>query len=290
MSDGTGSGCDHAGGRAIVPAAGKAIPLASSAPRRCNARMVRILSLALAALLLTACAHQAPRNPLATWVPSANHDARRPLLVVLHYTGQDSVQRSLDTLRTANSGGRVSAHYLIGQDGARYQLVADADRAWHAGAGRWGTITDVNSASIGIELDNDGRTPFTEPQLASLLTLLDDLVTRWRIRPEHIIGHSDLAPSRRTDPGPHFPWKRLAAHGYGVWPLEDTPPAPADFDVVQALRAFGYGVGDPAASQRAFRLRFRGLAEGAFDDEDRRMLHALLQGWTVPASAARAGS
>ncbi|WP_101925566.1 MULTISPECIES: N-acetylmuramoyl-L-alanine amidase [Luteimonas] len=240
----------------------------------------------VAALLLSACAHQSPRNPLATWVPSSNHDARRPVLVVLHYTEQESVARSLDTLRTANSGGRVSSHYLIGQDGTRYQLVSDLDRAWHAGAGGWGAISDVNSASIGIELDNNGRVPFPEPLIESLLVLLDDLVTRWRIPAENIIGHSDLAPSRKIDPGVHFPWKRLAEHGYGRWPQAGTAPAPPGFDAVQALRAIGYPVDDLDATTRAFRTRYRGVATGGLDDEDRRILHALQQGWTMPVRAS----
>ncbi|MCD9027972.1 N-acetylmuramoyl-L-alanine amidase [Luteimonas sp. BDR2-5] len=237
----------------------------------------------LLCLLLGACVHTAPRNPLATWVPSPNHDARRPVLVVLHYTEQGSVQQSLDTLRTANSGGRVSAHYLIGKDGERYQLVSDLDRAWHAGGGSWGRISDVNSASIGIELDNNGREPFSEPLVASLLVLLEDLKTRWGIPPENFIGHSDMAPTRKIDPGVHFPWKRLAEHGYGVWPQDGTEPAPADFDAVQALRLLGYAVDDVDATVRAFRLRFRGVADGGLDDEDRRILHALVQGWTIPA-------
>lgn len=256
--------------------------LARATPPVCNRTMSRFLLTVLAALLLSACAHNAPRNPLATWVPSPNHDVRRPVLVVLHYTEQDSAQRSLDTLRTGNSGGRVSAHYLIGQDGMRYQLVSDVHRAWHAGAGSWGAIGDVNSASIGIELDNDGRVPFAEPLVESLLVLLDDLVTRWRIPPENVIGHSDMAPARKIDPGVQFPWRRLAEHGYGLWPQDGTPPAPADFDVIQALRVVGYPVDDVAATTRAFRMRFRAQAGGDLDDEDRRILYALQRGWTIP--------
>lgn len=219
-------------------------------------------------------------------MPSNNYDARRPVLVVLHYTEQESVQRSLDTLRTANSGGRVSAHYLIGKHGERYQLVSDLDRAWHAGAGSWGAVSDLNSASIGIELDNNGREPFAEPLVRSLLVLLEDLQTRWRIPAANFIGHSDLAPGRKIDPGVHFPWKRLAEHGYGKWPRDDTPPAPPGFDVVQALRAMGYPVDDIEATSRAFRLRYRGLADGPMDAEDHRILYALVQGWTIPVSAA----
>ena len=234
--------------------------------------LIAVLCLAL----LAGCAHQPPaRNPMATWVPSPNYDERRPVVIVLHYTEQDSVQRSLDTLRTRNSGGPVSSHYLVGDDGAIYQLVADSHRAWHAGGGRWGTITDLNSASIGIEIDNDGREPFTEPQVQALLRLLDDLTTRLRIPRTQVIGHSDLAPSRKIDPGALFPWRRLAEAGFGIWPADDAPPAPEGFDGMRALREVGYDTIDPESTIRAFRLRFRGDALTELDDEDLRILHAL---------------
>ncbi|WP_254460124.1 N-acetylmuramoyl-L-alanine amidase [Xanthomonas sacchari] len=227
--------------------------------------------------LLGACAHAPPRNPLATWVPSPNYDARRPILIVIHYTDQHSVQQSLDTLRSHNSKGKVSAHYLIGRDGTRYQLVADQDRAWHGGAGRWGTITDINSASIGIELDNDGKTPFAQEQIASLLVLLEDLCTRLRIPRTQVVGHEDFAPSRKVDPGPLFPWKQLAEAGFGRWPVADTPPAPPGFDPWQALALIGYPVDDRAATLRAFHHHYRGNEATAFDAEDLRILYALTQ-------------
>lgn len=235
---------------------------------------LRTLALALSVLALAACAH-APRNPMARWVPSPNHNARQPTLIVVHYTEQDSVAQSLRTLRTRNSGGRVSAHYLIGDDGTLYQLVSDARRAWHAGAGSWGTISDVNSASIGIELDNDGREPFSDAQITVLLRLLDDLCTRHGIPRSHVIGHADMAPARKIDPGALFPWRRLADAGFGVWPAADAPPAPEGFDVLQALRLVGYPMDDPVAAVRAFRLHYRGIDGGALDEEDARILHAL---------------
>lgn len=253
---------------------------------------MRALLLAFSVVLLAACAH-APRNPMAQWVPSPNHSMRRPTLIVIHYTEQDSVAQSLRTLRTRNSGGRVSAHYLIGDDGALYQLVSDEHRAWHAGAGSWGTISDVNSASIGIELDNNGREPFSDAQIATLLRLLDDLCTRHGILRTHVIGHADMAPTRKIDPGALFPWKRLADAGFGVWPAADAP-APEDFDALQGLRLLGYPMEDPAAAVRAFRLHFRGVDVGTdsggdagilLDAEDARILHALTQPITVPAAA-----
>src|SRR5688500_7205847 len=159
------------------------------------------LAMMCMAMLLAACTHAPPRNPMAQWVPSPNQSARKPMLIVLHYTEQESVSQSLHTLRTANSGGPVSAHYLIGEKGDLYQLVADERRAWHAGGGSWGTISDVNSASIGIEIDNDGVEPFTEPQIATLLRLLDDLCTRHGIPRTNVIGHADMAPTRKIEIG-----------------------------------------------------------------------------------------
>lgn len=237
----------------------------------------------LFALLLSACAH-APRNPMAQWVPSSNHNERQPILIVIHHTEQDSVRESLDTLRTRNSGGQVSAHYLVGKDGSLYQLVAEPLRAWHAGAGRWGTISDVNSASIGIELDNNGESPFPPEQVAALLRLLDDVCTRLRIPRTQVIGHADLAPARKVDPSRWFPWDQLAAAGFGEWPDPADGPAPAGFDSGLALRALGYPVDDqdPAAAVRAFHRHFRGREDAAgvdvaLDDEDARILHSLLR-------------
>lgn len=248
----------------------------------------RTLLLPFCIVALAACTHAPPRNPLAHWVPSDNYDVRRPVLIVIHYTEQDSVERSLHTLRTRNSGGRVSAHYLIGDDGTLYQLVADEHRAWHAGAGSWGAISDVNSASIGIELDNDGREPFSEAQITALLWLLEDLTARWRIPRENVIGHADLAPTRKIDPGALFPWRRLAEAGFGIWPdtalVGDPPPG---FDPIQALRLIGYPVDAPEAAIRAFRLRFRGLDGTVLDAEDLRILHALTAPHPQPVSWER---
>ena len=242
---------------------------------------LRSLCLAALVLLLGACAHSAPRNPLATWVPSKNFDERRPVVIVLHYTEQDSVEQSLETLRSRNSGGRVSSHYLVGKDGKTYQLVSDAKRAWHAGAGSWGAITDVNNASIGIEIDNDGKSPFPDAQIDSLIVLLRDLTTRLRIPPTQIIGHSDLAPTRKIDPGPLFPWKRLHDAGFGLWPADPTQDPPAGFDPWLALQAIGYSTDNRADMVRAFRHRFRGMEGTELDAEDLRILHAL----TAPSAS-----
>lgn len=228
--------------------------------------------------LLTGCSSvPVTRNPLAEWVPSPNHDERFPVLIVLHATEQHSVQQSLDTLRTANDRGRVSAHYLIGRDGRRYQLVPDELRAWHAGAGRWGTITNVNAASLGIELDNNGVAEFPAEQIASLIVLLEDLCARWSIPRTQVIAHADLAPTRKVDPSALFPWKQLHDAGFGIWPKADAPPAPPGFDPWRALAQIGYPLEDRAKAVRSFHLRFRGSNSEELDEEDLRILHSLTE-------------
>ncbi|HEX7130682.1 MAG TPA: N-acetylmuramoyl-L-alanine amidase [Rhodanobacteraceae bacterium] len=241
-------------------------------------RKPRILLRALvitSAVLLAGCAiaPQPPRNPLAIWVPSPNHNARQPTLIVLHFTGEHSVQRALDVLRSRNSAGPVSAHYLIGRDGVIYQLVPETARAWHAGVSQWGNSEDVNSDSIGIELDNDGEEPFAQPQMDSLLRLLVDITTRLDIPRTHVVGHSDVAPTRKDDPGLWFPWSELAARGFGLWydagPLPDPPPG---FDPIAALRLIGYDVSDPVAAIVAFHRHYRAMAAPQLDAGDLRIL------------------
>lgn len=244
--------------------------------------MRTLLVLLLAAALLSACAQAPVRNPLARWVPSENFDQRRPVVIVVHATEQGGVQESLDTLRTRNSKGKVSAHYLIGEDGSLYQLVADSDRAWHAGAGRWGTITDLNSTSIGIELDNDGAEPFPEAQIDTLLVLLEDLCSRLGIERSQVIAHADLAPTRKRDPNARFPWARLAQAGFGRWPAGPLVDPPPGFNPWLALAALGYALDDRAAAVRAFHRHYRGREDGddpqaTLDADDARILHALVR-------------
>ncbi len=168
----------------------------------------------------------------------------------------------------------------MGEDGRLYQLVADGERAWHAGGGRWGTITDLNSASIGIEIDNDGSEPYTDAQIAALLRLLDDLTSRLSIPKPQVIAHADLAPTRKRDPGALFPWQRLAEAGYGLWPRGDLRDPPAGFDPWLAMAAIGYPLDDRAAAVRAFHRHYRGRDDGddplaTFDADDLRILQAL---------------
>lgn len=206
--------------------------------------------------LLAGCAGPAPiRTSLpAQWLPSVNADQRRPNFVIIHHTTNDRAEDALRTLRDPLR--QVSAHYLVGRDGSLYQLVDERLRAWHAGDSWWGGQTDINSASIGIELDNNGREPFAEPLVNTLLALLADIKQRHRIPVANFLGHADVAPRRKVDPSRLFPWRTLAARGFGLWCEPPYPPAPAGFDPVAGLQAFGYHVGDPAAAVAAFRRHF----------------------------------
>lgn len=234
-------------------------------------------------LTLSACSTAPSRSPLATWSPSPNHNARQAQLIVLHHTQMDSFDEALHTLKSANDHGRVSAHYLIGDDGRIVQLVDERERAWHAGVGRWAEFSDLNDASIGIELDNDGVEAFSEAQIATLLRLLDDLYVRLSIPRSAVIAHADLAPMRKADPSAQFPWARLAEAGFGLWPRADSAPAPEDFDAALALALIGYDIRNLPAARGAFRRRFRSVeqpinaAAETFDAEDERILFDLQQ-------------
>lgn len=205
----------------------------------------------------------------------------RPELVVLHHTAMASAEAAL--ARLCDPASEVSAHYLIAEDGCVWRLVADEMRAWHAGAGAWRGLGDVNSRSIGIELVNSGPLggypPFPEPQMAALEAVLDDVLDRGSIPPLGVIAHSDMAPGRKADPGPKFDWRRLARGGRAVWP-EPVARAPAPgarletrfearFEEAAARAGYCAPGGDWGAVLDAVRLRFRPWARGrALEAED----------------------
>lgn len=188
-----------------------------------------------------------------TQIPSPNFGPRKggatPDLVLIHYTGMETAQAAI--ARLCDPVHEVSAHYVIAEDGTTSQLVPEDMRAWHAGAGRWGTCQDINSASIGIELANPGPLkgfpPFPEPQMQALETLLAAIRTRWPIRA--VLGHSDTAPGRKADPGPKFDWSRI--DGGPIAPGHPSTPLAA------MLTTLGYDPdADPDHRLAAFRLRF----------------------------------
>ena len=191
--------------------------------------------------------------------PSPNCGPRRdgltPRLIVLHYTAMQSADAAIE--RLCDPEAEVSAHYVICRRGAVTRLVPEDQRAWHAGAGEWRGQADINSRSIGIELDNAGNHPFPEPQMAALEALLRGIMARWHIPPAGVIGHSDMAPGRKSDPGARFDWARLVRRGLaiGAGPAPDVRPEAESF--VQAARAAGFTAQVPFEQLLAStRLRF----------------------------------
>ncbi|WP_243613397.1 N-acetylmuramoyl-L-alanine amidase [Shimia aestuarii] len=196
-------------------------------------------------------------------------------MIVLHYTGMENAEAALE--RLCDPEVEVSAHYMIAEDGRIWQMVDEAARAWHAGAGEWRGITDVNSRSIGIELVNRGDHPFAEPQMAALEALMRGIMARWAIAPEDVIGHSDMAPARKCDPGPRFDWARLAREGLALALPEAARSEPDAEAFRSAARGFGFpDVADDLLLQ-AVRLRFRPWGRGDLAPEDMRLAAAMAQ-------------
>lgn len=215
-------------------------------------------------------------------------EGQRPDLIVLHYTAMETAEASLE--RLCDPSVEVSAHYLIAEDGRVWQMVEEAKRAWHAGAGRWRDVTDVNSRSIGIELANRGDHPFPEPQMRALGALMQGIMQRWAIPPQNVIGHSDMAPARKGDPGRRFDWKRLALEGLSVWPKSGTPASAHLDKFPEALALLGYPLSEdgPEACVRAFRERFRPWAHGPVDGHDMRMVLNLVRRFGVDQTSSGA--
>ncbi len=227
--------------------------------------------------------------------PSPNFGDRRdglqPTLVVIHYTAMATCAEALE--RLCDPLAEVSAHYVIDSDGTVLSLVAEQDRAWHAGAGKWGGRGDVNSRSIGVELANRGDAPFAAPQMAALERVLHGILDRWSLPPQAVIGHSDMAPGRKGDPGPRFDWRRLALGGLSVWPdlaqsgdAQSGDAQPGDFRA--DLMAFGYPDLPVEVLLPAFRLRFRPWAIGPLDETDRALAADLARRFPIDAGGAQA--
>ncbi|MES2022012.1 MAG: N-acetylmuramoyl-L-alanine amidase [Pseudomonadota bacterium] len=215
--------------------------------------------------------------------PSPNYDERTlPVsMIVLHYTGMQTAQAAIDRLRDPDA--KVSAHYLIAEDGTILRMVDEEKRAWHAGKSRWRGIEDVNSASIGIEIVNPGHEfgyrPFLEEQIDALIPLVADITARHGITRGNVVGHSDIAPTRKQDPGELFPWSRLAKLRLALpRPTKNLmDPLWSDAGFLIALERFGYDVSDKLAAIVAFQRRFRPeLLDGVIDGECRSILLALL--------------
>jgi N-acetylmuramoyl-L-alanine amidase len=216
--------------------------------------------------------------------PSPNFDERRlPVtMLVLHYTGMEDAASAISWLR--NPVAKVSSHYVVSEDGQVLRLVPEEKRAWHAGRSYWRGVTDVNSASVGIEIVNPGHEfgyrPFPETQMAALIPLVADIVRRHRILPPYVVGHSDIAPARKEDPGELFDWPRLAKLGLAMPRPDGTglvDPTWTDGGFLLALERYGYDVHNPQAAVRAFQRRFRPEnLDGVIDGETRAILLGLL--------------
>jgi len=188
------------------------------------------------------------------FVSTVNFNLRKPNYVIIHHTAQDSVKQTLNTFTLVRT--QVSAHYVVSRDGKVYHMLNDYLRSWHAGVSKWGSVTDMNSCSIGIEIDNNGLEPFQEAQMKSLLLLLAKLKKAYNIPTANFIGHSDIAPGRKTDPSAYFPWQTLAQKGFGYWSDEVLELAPENFDYITALRVIGYDTKNVQAAITAFKLHF----------------------------------
>ena len=214
--------------------------------------------------------------------PSPNFDVRRhPVsMLVLHYTGMQSAADALDRLTDAQA--KVSAHWVVAEDGQIISLVDESSRAWHAGKAWWRGITDVNSASIGIEIVNPGHEfgyrPFPDEQMAAVEQLVAAAVARFGIDPSNVVGHSDVAPARKDDPGELFDWPRLARAGLAVAvPAGGFDPNWTDAGTLAALQRYGYDVTEPRAAVIAFQRRFRPEnIDGNIDAATRTILRGLL--------------
>ena len=264
----------------------------------------RFIFLALGILILHSCTHSKyvaanksykkqakafakiiTRNPLAAdsgfqttaeWVGTTNFNLRKPNFVILHHTAQNNCEQTLKTFTTVRS--QVSAHYVICKDGTIHHMLNDYLRAWQAGVSRWGNATDINSISIGIEIDNNGFEPFSDEQINSLLQLLAVLKKNYSIPAANFIGHADIAPGRKVDPNKYFPWQKLSQNGFGLWYDTTGVKVPDNFDPMLALRVVGYDIKNPDNAIQSFKLHFvQTDTTKLINEDDRKILYDLMK-------------
>ncbi len=215
--------------------------------------------------------------PPPYWVGTTNFGIRKPNYVIIHHTAQDSCAQTLKTFTLDRT--QVSAHYVICEDGTIFHMLNDFLRAQHAGVSFWGGVTDMNSCSIGIEIDNNGKEAFTDAQMNSLLKLLEALKKMHRIPTANFIGHADIAPTRKNDPNVLFPWKQLAEKGFGLWYNDTTNvQVPSGFNRLQALRIVGYDVKDSVAAIKAFKRHWlQQDNNGTLNVQEEKILYNLMK-------------
>jgi N-acetylmuramoyl-L-alanine amidase len=214
--------------------------------------------------------------PYATdWVGTPNMGLRRPNYVIIHHTATNNCSEALNEF--TNPGGReASAHYVIAKDGTVYHMLNDLLRSHHAGDSKWGNTTDLNSSSIGIELDNNGYQDFSPEQMNSLTILLGRLKNAYKIPEANFIGHGDIAPARKMDPNWRFPWKELSEKGFGYW-WDDTTnvQVPDNFDYLMGLRIIGYDISSPASAVAAFKRHFMRESSSNMNAAVRKIIYML---------------
>ena len=221
---------------------------------------------------------QRPALPVNGWIGTVNFNMRKPNYVIIHHTAQGSCDTTFRTFTLART--QVSAHYVVCSDGSVHQMLSDYLRAWHAGASKWGNVTDMNSCSIGIELDNDGLSPFQPQQINSLLVLLDTLRLRYNIPAANFIGHGDIAPTRKVDPSAYFPWQQLSEKGFGLWYDTTATVVPENFNALQALRIVGYDIKDSTNTIKAFKRHFipaDSTTGTNLDEGEKKILFSIMQ-------------
>ncbi|NGM65637.1 N-acetylmuramoyl-L-alanine amidase [Sphingobacterium sp. SGR-19] len=211
------------------------------------------------------------------WIASVNFGTRKPNYVVLHHTAQNSTEQTVRTFHNQKAG--VSSHSVIGRDGKVIQMVNDLYRGHHAGVSKWGNDTDLNSSSIGIELDNNGTTdPWPDVQINALISLLRYLKATYKIPQANFIGHMDVSPGRKIDPS-RFPWKILADQGFGYWYDDNLETPPQGFDPKLALRVIGYNITNLDAAIKAFKVHYiqEGATAAVLNEEEIKILYSIFK-------------
>jgi N-acetylmuramoyl-L-alanine amidase len=200
-------------------------------------------------------ANQIKKTEGPNWVGTTNFGLRKPNFVVIHHTAQNSCEQTLRTFTISKT--QVSAHYVICREGKVHQMLNDYMRAWHAGSGSWGKLTDVNSASIGIELDNNGHEAFSDAQMNALMALCKTLKQKHSIPAANFIGHADIAPGRKNDPSVLFDWHEMAKNGFGKW-YGDTSnlKVPEGLNLKIGLDLLGYATKDTTAALITFKRKY----------------------------------
>ena len=212
----------------------------------------------------------------ADWVGTTNLSLRKPNFVVIHHTAQNSCEQTLKTFTQTKTP--VSSHYVICRDGTVHHMLNDLLRGHHAGVSKWGNTIDLNSSSVGIEIDNNGSEPFTDPQITSLLTLLDRLKKAYTIPTANFIGHADIAPGRKVDPSRYFPWQKLSQQGFGYWYDTSSVQVPAGFDPLLALRVIGYDIKNERNAIQSYKIHFSPKdTTKTIQEADRKILYDLMK-------------